>query len=261
MADTNDTNEVTPGNTKSRHFTLTINNYTDADVQLLKTFPQKSTFQAEVGEQGTKHLQCVISFDNARSFSAVKKAFPRAHIEVCKRLNSSIQYCMKDDTKDTGGIRHSSHVPILRDPMDGLVWKTWQTEVIGIIKSVPDSRKIYWYYEYKGCTGKSTLAKHIIMKYKNATYVAGKSGDMLYALTTVLDKNPFIDTIIIDIPRCVENISFNALEQIKNGMIFSTKYESGMKVFNPPHVICFSNELPKLEKMSQDRWVVRQIDS
>jgi hypothetical protein len=48
----------------------------------------------------------------------------------------------------------------------------------------------------------------------------------------------FPDPIIYDVPRTAENfVNYGVLEQVKNGLFFSSKYESEMAVFNPPHVI------------------------
>lgn len=42
-------------------------------------------------------------------------------------------------------------------------------------------------------------------------------------------------------------------EQLKNGIIFSSKYESGTKCFDPPHVVFFANQGPHPGKWSADR--------
>lgn len=67
--------------------------------------------------------------------------------------------------------------------------------------------------------------------------------------------------IIFDIPRNHGgNISYDTLECIKNGMVCNTKYETGVKLFNPPHVIVFANELPSdTEKLSADRWIIKEL--
>lgn len=49
----------------------------------------------EKGESGTPHLQGTICFRSARSFSAVSKLLPRAHVEVCRDVGRSIPYCKK----------------------------------------------------------------------------------------------------------------------------------------------------------------------
>ncbi len=54
-------------------------------------------------------------------------------------------------------------------------------------------------------------------------------------------------------------VSYQALEEIKDGIFFSGKYEGGMKIFNSPHVICFANFSPAEHKLSGDRWVVEEV--
>jgi hypothetical protein len=54
-------------------------------------------------------------------------------------------------------------------------------------------------------------------------------------------------------------VNYGAIEQIKNGLLFSGKYEGGQCVFNQPHVIVFANAEPKEEQMSMDRWDIREI--
>jgi len=67
--------------------------------------------------------------------------------------------------------------------------------------------------------------------------------------------------VIWDLPR--ENkgfISSSTVEAVKNGMVCNTKYETGVKLFNAPHVIIFSNYPPEnVEELSKDRWVVEEI--
>lgn len=66
--------------------------------------------------------------------------------------------------------------------------------------------------------------------------------------------------IVVDCPRSQQDyINYGAIEQIKNGLIFSGKYEGTQLVFNSPHVIVFANEPPDYSKMSMDRWNVVQI--
>jgi hypothetical protein len=61
--------------------------------------------------------------------------------------------------------------------------------------------------------------------------------------------------IIMNIPRCNEgHISYQALEQLKDGLAMSTKYEGGQMCMNSPHVVVFANTPPDMEKMSNDRF-------
>ena len=45
------------------------------------------------------------------------------------------------------------------------------------------------------------------------------------------------------------------IEDLKNGRYFSTKYVSEMRIYKPPHVVCFANSEPNFAALSADRWV------
>lgn len=69
--------------------------------------------------------------------------------------------------------------------------------------------------------------------------------------------------VIFDLPRCTLNrVNYAAIEDLKNGHIVNFKYETGSKIFNPPHVIIFANEPPEdLRLLSNDRWVIEKLKS
>ena len=62
-------------------------------------------------------------------------------------------------------------------------------------------------------------------------------------------------TVIFDLSRSqLEKLNYDTLESIKNGMIFSTKYELRLKLYMPPRMIVFMNKRPELHKnLSDDR--------
>lgn len=88
---------------EGRHATwsVTINNPTVSDYENLNLARQKGwkcEGQQEVGENGTPHLQLMVRSGQQR-FSALKKQFPRAHIEVCRDETALKKYVHKEDTK------------------------------------------------------------------------------------------------------------------------------------------------------------------
>lgn len=54
--------------------------------------------QIEEGEQGTQHYQLLVRTPQVR-FSAVKKMFPTAHIEVCRNVSALKNYVHKEETR------------------------------------------------------------------------------------------------------------------------------------------------------------------
>ena len=92
---------------RKRLFNFTLNNYTDIDINLLKTIkldPAKDCWVVakEVGENGTPHLQGAFYFKNARSFESIKKKLPKAHIiESRGHPPDVLGYCCKGDSNET----------------------------------------------------------------------------------------------------------------------------------------------------------------
>lgn len=83
------------------NWSITINNPTPADEEDIARARQKGwkvDGQLEKGENGTPHYQLMVSSGQVR-FSAVKKAFPRAHIEPARNVSALHQYVHKEDTK------------------------------------------------------------------------------------------------------------------------------------------------------------------
>lgn len=86
---------------RASSWSVTINNpqasdYEDMDMARSKGW--KVEGQVEKGETGTTHLQLYVKTPQVR-FSALKKAFPRAHIEVARNVAALRNYVAKEETK------------------------------------------------------------------------------------------------------------------------------------------------------------------
>lgn len=83
-------------------WSVTINNPISADDDNIARAKQKSGWkvegQLEEGENGTKHYQLMVKTPQTR-FSALKTAFPRAHIEVARNVKALSSYVHKESTK------------------------------------------------------------------------------------------------------------------------------------------------------------------
>ena len=83
-------------------WSVTINNPVASDEDRLAEARQKGwkvIGQLEKGENGTPHYQLLVSTPQVR-FSAMKKAFPRAHIEVCRNKAALASYVKKEETRE-----------------------------------------------------------------------------------------------------------------------------------------------------------------
>lgn len=141
--------------------------------------------------------------------------------------------------------------------------RDWQKEVLEWISS-PVDRKVNWIYDEIGGMGKSTfcdyLQDHLSDKVLVLTQLGGEK-DCATILEGFCETNRTFDTIIIDFPRDAENRKvYGSLECFKNGRMTSIKYQGKTVRFNKCHVIVMANFPPEVEKMSMDRWNIRNRD-
>lgn len=139
--------------------------------------------------------------------------------------------------------------------------RPWQSALLDIVKESPCDRKIYWCHDACGGTGKSFMAKYLVAFHDAIIYTNGKLADMACAYK----HEP---VVIVDLARCAkDNMDhwYQFMESLKNGVLFSSKYESTTKLFKSPHVIVFANFCPdeqeRLSKLSADRWCIFNLDT
>lgn len=136
--------------------------------------------------------------------------------------------------------------------------RTWQKDLYDTLMEEPDDRTVTWIVDKIGGKGKSLFCKWISWKHDDVlSCTMNKSADIL---TLVEEK---YKTYLIDLPRSydVKYCPFNAIEQIKNGYVTEGKLKKTARklFFAPPHIVIFSNELPDLNKLSNDRWNIIEI--
>ena len=129
----------------------------------------------------------------------------------------------------------------------------WQAELDDLLSEGADDRTIIFVVDYEGNSGKSWFAHHYTKNHNNCqVMLPGKKADMAYALESD------VRVLFVDAPRSKqgEYIQYDFLEDIKNGYVFSTKYESRVKQLNRCHVVVMMNEDPDMTKLSLDRYKI-----
>lgn len=262
-------NTKTNPNTKqcspSKHWCFTFNNYKESDFVLISSNSssnegiEKIVFQEEIGENGTEHLQGYLAF-NKKSRPSVLGWAKEIHWEKCRSPKHSIAYCSDIEKRKEGGRLYKKNVIIPKKLKIISELYQWQKNIIDIISNEPDDRKIYWFYEETGNVGKSALCKYIVHHHQGLI-CSGKASDMKYMIVKYIEKHGVPpECIVFDIPRTANQfISWTGIEEIKNGLFASSKYECEMVVMNSPHVIIFSNEEPNMNVVSRDRWVIKNL--
>lgn len=135
------------------------------------------------------------------------------------------------------------------------VLNDWQQDLNQILNRVPDRRTVYFVVDYEGGKGKTWFAQYYCELHDNAIILEpGKKADMAYALPDICR------TLFINCTReQVEFLNYSFLESCKDGMVFSTKYESRVKRYNAMHVVVMMNQDPDMNKLSADRYKVIRI--
>lgn len=252
-----------PGNTgtgssknrKSQYWFFTFNNYDTNDIDFLTNIfdmdCDKYCFQEEKGENGTNHLQGVVVWKIRKELNYIKRINPKIHWEICKNLRASVEYCSKALTRNGVCKYKGFNINIVDIPEYNL---ERFKDIDDIVNGKGDFRKIYWVVDVKGNTGKTCYCKNKLLTKGIPVIRGGKSNDIN---NFVYNWKGDMNTFLFDIPRCHEGfVSYNAIEQIKDGMLFNGKYETGFRCFNTPNIIIFANFEPELFKLSNDRWVV-----
>lgn len=131
----------------------------------------------------------------------------------------------------------------------------WQQQLLEIIEKGADARSVIWLWESKGDAGKSFMVKHLAVNHGFQPLTNAPTRDIACAWQR--------GHVCIDYARTDSTErNYDIIEKIKNGMMFSAKYESQTKFsdqYRDSHVICFANDPPDVSKLSMDRWKIYNI--
>lgn len=128
---------------------------------------------------------------------------------------------------------HRSPLPDLRNGEP----REWQVDLERELDGDADDRSIVFYVDPEGGKGKSWFQAWYLTKHPDTTQVlsAGKRDDIAHSV----DKTKSV--FFFNIPRGgMEYLQYTILEQLKDRMVFSPKYNSTMKyLVKTPHVVVF----------------------
>jgi hypothetical protein len=177
---------------------------------------------------------------------------------------NSVQQLLRvtDDSNLNCLVRHHNYFaarvrarPPAKQDIDELY--EWQAVLLTYLtKEKPHSRAIIWVYSTQGNYGKSYLAKLLETNFEALTVGNCKSADVAAAyFGQPIVSFDFTKTTDWDM------VNWSTMESIKNGHIFSPKYEVVSKCYQmQPHVVVFANQSPDRSKLSADRFYVVDLD-
>ncbi len=258
------------GNTKTPHrlrrWLVVTNNPLSTEITHVRAGcgAKRCMAQLEKGEEeGTMHIQMAIEWKDGKTFNAMKKLFPRSHIEAATNWKALTEYSDKNHTR-VEELCRLGFPKAIRTINKLRPWQRALVEVIDKEIKEPNDRTIHWYWSKQGNVGKSALCK-LLCKKMNAIKLSGKANDSKYRIAKHIEKDPCNGDDLIclfDYVRSLEQfVSYEALESIKDGHFASNKYDCEEVLINPPIIVVFANFEPDEDRLSKDRWHIINCDT
>lgn len=201
----------------------------------------------EISNQGARSDLNQLCFDiqSGQTLHNVMEQYPMMYMKYPKSIESLCSYYRAQNNIEQIALR-LKHVD----------FKPWQSVLYFMLDELPDPRKVLWYWDYGGNTGKSFMATYLMVYHRAYVVTGGTKADIFYAYE-------YQRVVVFDLSRDCQDKSYiyDVIENFKNGQFLSTKYMTQMKVFPPPHVIVFANFPPDKVKLSQDRWVITDLNA
>lgn len=137
----------------------------------------------------------------------------------------------------------------------------WQQSLNDLLEAPPNDRTIYFVVDHQGNQGKTWFAKQYVKSHVDSQYMEpGKKADMAYAL----QEN--IRVLFLNVTRTSDSDKtdkheylYSFIEAVKDGMVFSPKYESRTKFLGKVHVVVMMNKEPNRDLLSHDRYHIIDI--
>lgn len=232
-------------------------------VKWLDEWGKKWVFQLEKGDSGYMHWQCRISLKKKRRLHDLARIwgdtiFPKRRLSPTVSANQfDWNYVDKVDTRVEGPWTSSDEkVYIPRQIREVEQLKPWQQTIINNI-GVWDKRTINVVYCEHGGIGKSTLIGYIRAHKLGMPLPLVKNYQDIMRMVCNLPTHKFYT---VDMPRSIkkENLGdfWAGLETVKDGYAYDDRYQFKQKVFDCPNIWVFTNNMPELAMLSQDRWII-----
>ena len=205
----------------------------------------------EKGKNGYEHWQIRLGTSNKAFFDWVKLYIPTAHVE--KATDTTGAYERKEGQYWTSADRSE----VLQQRYGKL--RKAQKAVLRALQATNDRQVAVW-YDHTGCVGKSWFTG--AMWERGLAYVTPATVDsvkgMIQYVASCYTQGGWRPYVIIDIPRSWKwsEQLYCAIESIKDGLFYDTRYNASMVNIRGVKVLVMTNTLPKLDALSIDRWVI-----
>lgn len=234
--------------------------------EILNDLCKKWCFKGEIGEKGYRHWQGRLSLKVKNRLLPTIKLFQAKdctwNISLTSNENKdNTFYIEKSDTQITQIYRDDDEVIYIpRQIREIKELYPWQNTVIEISKEW-NKRTINIIYCPQGNIGKTTLVGYV------RAYKLGRCLPCVFdykELMAVVCDLPTDSAYFIDMPRAIKKNQlegfFSGCETIKDGYAYDLRYKFQEKIFDCPNIFVFTNKVPEVSYLSEDRWNIWIID-
>ena len=235
---------------------------------------KKFDFQKEKGEIAqNEHWQCRVTMHKKQTaFAMTSEIIPQIGgrwLLTSTEGAKDNRYVTKWPTRIEGPYSHQTpcpdEVPMTKDikTFIDLGMKPWHTEVLKYVKDY-DERHILGIYDPKGNNIKTTFLKYL--NYKGYANLIPATCDTAKQMMEFCFGQEARGCYMINIPRAMKQDGralakiYTAIECIKDGTLYDTRYKSQEKIIERPQIIVVFNDLPDFTMLSLDRWLIMELD-
>lgn len=260
-------------------FTITAASFTAQQVQKgLNQLFKKYVFQKENSASGYIHFQGRGSLRKKARMATLKSDFAKAGLAGAHLSPSSnnsqegqktFSYVMKVDTRIDGpwsdkDAQEAAYIPRQYRDLENCLYP-WQKTVWDSSESF-DKRYINCVVDPEGNHGKSTIASLVELHGRGIDLPPINDAEKL--IQSVCDilvskecREPKI--LFVDMPRAMNKSRlagmYTAIEQLKKGKVYDTRYKYQSWWFDSPQIWVFTNHVPDVQYLSKDRWKIFNI--
>lgn len=199
----------------------------------------------ETGKSGYEHFQVRLQFGG--DFKRLKDWFGDAHIEEAsddwRYERKGGHFISSDDTLEIRTCRFGK-------------LRSNQRRVLDILSKSGNRNVVVW-YDRRGGVGKSFFTRYCYEK-GLAYYVPPTVNDTKSLIQYVCAGYQGEKYIIIDIPRSARwsESLYIAIETIKDGLVFDTRYTARIRNIWGVKILVLCNTFPNVGSLSADRWQI-----
>lgn len=215
------------------------------DDSKIEEFGEMPSNESKQGERcDLEDVKRAIKVDGVRSMKVLRENFSG----VCARNKQFVLDYIADQSRAVPMVKHPLH--------------PFQADLYKVLIKRADKRKVIFNVDLDGNAGKSHFSHYVLSLHRDFTQLIDVDTfrDMAYVLST--DSR----IIFIDTPKNHQDDEkmkdvYSFCEKIKDGSVFSSKYQPQVKDLFPCHVVVNMNRIPNLSGMSDDRYCILHIHS